>query len=79
MTINEMKLLISGEMKRKGMGQKDLGLLLGVSPRTIRKWLTGKCRVEEYMDMCEVLGLSVMVCGPVNEILVKGYFTVTSK
>ena len=79
MTVNEMRDMISARMRSKGITQKQLGEMMGVNDRTIRKWLSGKCKFEEYMGICQILDLNVTVHGPAKEIIIKGHFELVSK
>lgn len=74
-----MRKLISEQMRRKKIKQKDLAARFMVNDRTIRKWLSGKCKLEEYMGICQILDLNVTVYGPEKEIIIKGHFELVSK
>lgn len=79
MKVEEMRIMIAQAMKESGITQRDLGISMGVNSRTIRKWLTGRCRFDQYVDMCSKLGLSVYVCDASNEVVITGHFIMTNR
>lgn len=75
-----MSLVIASAMKERKVTQVELGKNLGIADRTVRKWISGKCRADQYLGLCAELGLSIKVTGGLGQVMeIKGDFIVTHK
>lgn len=75
----DRNLVIAQAMKDKKMSQADLGKKLGIASRTVRKWISGKCRLDQFDDLCSELGLTLTINGPVQALVIEGHFKVVTK
>ena len=74
-----MSLHISKTMRDRSITQFQLGKRLGVNDRTIRKWLSGRCRFDQYVGMCKELDIELSLSLPIQEITIVGNFVVIHK